>query len=548
MATRTGIRGGGSESRPRAWRRTIGLSLGLSTAALIGATTVHAIPTPELLDALQHTAFDYFWNEANASNGLVRDRSTPGSPCSIAATGLGLSAICIGIDHGWVTRAAGRTRVLTTLQTFWTQPQGLGTSGTIGYKGLYYHFLDMNTATRTWTSELSTIDTALLFAGIIDAKQYFSTSDPLDIQVRALADSIVHRADWTFMYNGLGIRMGWKPETGFNGFGTWVGYNEAMILYILALGSPTHPVSASSWFTWTSGYDWLTQYGYTYVNFPPLFGHQYSHCWIDFRSNQDIYMQSKGITYFENSRRATLAQREYCIDNPGGFVGYGADLWGLTASDDPFGYVAHGAPPAQDDNGTITPTAAASSIVFAPEVVIPTLHFMYDNYQATLWGAYGFKDAFNLTVGWWDTDYLGIDQGPIILMIENFLTESVWARFMQNADVQSGLALAGFDPATSAQVRSPGSLGGRAQLKLLQNSPNPFRGSTVVRYRLATPAAVELVLYDALGRVVRTLARGPQSAGLHEVDVSAAGLPSGVYFYRLESEGRLAERKCVLVR
>jgi hypothetical protein len=171
---------------------------------------------------------------------------------------------------------------------------------------------------------------------------------------------------------------------------------------------------------------------------------------------------------------------------------------------------------------------------------------MYDNYQATLWGAYGFKDAFNRTAGWWATDYLGIDQGPIILMIENYLTGAVWARMMQDPDVQSGLALAGFDPATSAQV--PQFTGGRAQLELMQNSPNPFRGSTVVRYRLAAPGAVDLVLYDALGRAVRTLARGSRSAGLHEVDVSAMGLPSGVYFYRLESEGLLAEKKCVLVR
>jgi hypothetical protein len=342
--------------------------------------------------------------------------------------------------------------------------------------------------------------------------------------------------------------MGWKPVSGFDGFGTWVGYNEAMILYILAIGSPTHPVGDFTWFTWTSGYDWLTEYGYTYVNFPPLFGHQYSHCWIDFRSIQDVYMQSKGITYFENSRRATLAQREYCIDNPGGWAGYGADLWGLTASDDDsLGYVAHGAPPAQNDNGTITPTAAASSIAFAPEVVIPTLHFMYDNYPTTLWGPYGFKDAFNLTRNWWDTDYLGIDQGPIILVIENFLTGAVWDRFMQDPDVQSGLALAGFDPATSAQVPAPGSPG-RARLELLQNSPNPFRGSTVVRYRLASPGAVDLALYDALGRVVRTLAHGPRSAGFHEVDVSAAGLPSGVYFYRLESGGQRAEKKLVLIR
>lgn len=531
------------ERRVRAPWRVGGVAVLI--AALLSTSTAQAITTPALLDTLQHTAFDYFWNEANPANGLIRDRNTPGSPCSVASTGFGLSAICVGIDHGWVTRTNGRARVLTTLQTFWNGPQGPGASGTIGYNGLFYHFLDMGTATRTWSCELSTIDTALLFAGIIDVRQYFSTSDPLDVQVRTLADSILHRADWSFVYNGIGIAMGWKPGTGFSGFGTWVGYNEATILYVLALGSPTHPIPDFSWFTWTSGYDWLPQYGYTYVNFPPLFGHQYSHCWIDFRSIQDLYMRSKGITYFENSRRATLAQRAYCIANPGGFVGYGPNLWGLTASDDPGGYVAHGAPPAQDDNGTITPTAAASSIPFAPEVVIPTLHFMYDTYPSTLWGPYGFRDAFNLTSNWWGTDYLGIDQGPIILMIENYLHASLWTRFMQNADVQSGLTRAGFTPATSVEIpRTEGS----ARLELSQAVPNPFRGSTVVTYRLPAAGSVDFVLYDVAGRPVRELVRGQQGAGMHSVDVRAEGLPSGVYFYRLRSGGEVAQQRCVLLK
>ncbi|MFN8177862.1 MAG: glucoamylase family protein [bacterium] len=530
-------------SRAGRWAALVAWCATLLGAALLGAPRAEAVTTPLLLDSLQHGAFDYFWNEANPSNGLVRDRSTPGSPASIAAMGFGFSAICIGIDHGWVTRDAGRARILTTLQTLWNQPQGAGSSGFIGYHGLYYHFLDMGTATRTWTSELSTIDTALLFAGIIDAKHYFATSDPLDVQVRTLADSILHRADWPFMYNGIGIAMAWSPESGRQG--TWVGYNEATILYLLALGSPTHPVSSSSWFTWTSGYDWLTYYGYTYVNFPPLFGHQYSHCWVDFRSIQDLYMRSKGITYFENSRRATLAQREYCIQNPGGYVGYGPNLWGLTASDDPGGYVAHGAPPAQSDNGTITPTAPASSIAFAPEVVIPTLHNMYDLYYAQLWGPYGFRDAFNLTAAWWDTDYLGIDEGPIIVMIENYLTQSVWTRVMQDADIQAGLTAAGFGPATSVDLTaSPG----RSRLELAQNAPNPFRGTTTVAYRLPAAGNVELVLYDVLGRAVRTVVRGDQSAGFHQVSLGGEGLPSGVYFYRLRSGGEVAEQRCILIK
>ena len=529
---------------------TIGFGIVLLLGVVGPANKAEALTTPALLDTLQHTAFDYFWNEANPANGLIKDRSTTYSPCSIASTGFGLSAICIGVDHGWVSRTDGGNRVLTTLQTLWTKPQGSGGSGYIGYKGLYYHFLDMTTGLRTWDSELSTIDTALLMAGVLDTKQYFSTSDTLDVQIRALADSIYYRVDWEFM-RGVNpgaytpIYMGWKPGTLFSGYGGWYGYNEAMVLYLLALGSPTHPVPATTWMTWTSGYQWQTWYGYTYVNFPPLFGHQYSHCWFDFRNRPDAYMTSKGIDYFENSRRATLAAREYCIANPGGHTGYGANLWGLTASDDPWGYSAHGAPPAQNDNGTITPTAAASSIPFAPEVVIPTLHYMYDNLGAGLWGPYGFRDAFNLDQVWWDTDYIGIDEGPIIIMIENYRNQAVWNRFMMNPDVVTGLQQAGFANVTGVggEVAS-----GSIPRRLQQNRPNPFRAASTISFRLENPGPASLVLYDASGRQVRTLLDGFQEAGDHEIRLDGGDLASGVYFYRLDYQGGRESRRCIVLR
>ncbi len=531
----------------RAARILLVLVVGLLGAA--GSARADVLTTEALLDTLQHTAFDYFWNEANPANGLIKDRSTSGSPCSIAAVGFGLSAICTGIDHGWVSREAGRARILTTLNTFWTGPQGNATSGVIGYKGFFYHFLDMNTARRTWDCELSSIDTALLLAGILDAREYFTTPDPLDEQVRALADSIYYRADWEWFRNsGPGIRMGWLPEpgVGFIPFGTWTGYNEAMILYILALGSPTHPpIYQGIWYTWTSTYSWQTWYGYSYINFPPLFGHQYSHCWIDFRNIQDAYMRYRQSTYFENSRRATLAQRAYCTANPGGFVGYGPDVWGITACDGPNGYRARGAPPAQNDDGTIAPTAAGGSVPFAPEVAIPTLQHFFDTYNAQLWSVYGFKDAFNLTQNWWATDYLGIDEGPIILMIENYRTQAIWNRFMQNPYVQLGLERAEFTPVVGIAESPVAPAGGPV---LLQSAPNPFRQSAVVPYRLAAPGPVSLILYDALGRTVRTLVAGIQAAGDHEAVIDGAGLPSGVYYYELDASGRRAGRRCVLIR
>lgn len=517
---------------------------------LVSPSPAVALTTPALLDTIQHTAFNYFWYEANPANGMVKDRSTPGSPASIAAVGFGLSAICIGIDHGWVSRVDGRQRVLTTLNSFWTGPQGNGAAGFMGYKGLFYHFLDMSVGVRTWDSELSTIDTALLLAGAIDAKQYFNTTDPGDIQVRALVDSIYRRVDWEFMRaSGVGIRMGWKPVTGFTGFGTWTGYNEAMILYLIGLGSPTKPPNPVNpgfmWSTWTSGYDWLTYYGYTYIHFPPLFGHQYSHCWIDYRYIQDNYTRNKGITYFENSRRATLAQREYCIANPGGFAGYGPNLWGLTAGDGPNGYDARGGPPAQNDNGTIAPTAAISSLPFVPDEVIPTIHNFYDNYPL-LWGPYGFKDGFNLASNpdWYGPDVIGIDQGPIIIMIENYRNQKVWLRFMQNVDIQRGLTRAGFTPVADVAEPAPPI----APPQLAQNSPNPFRQATRITYRLTESGPVSLVLYDVLGRTVRRLVDGHQPAGEHEVTIDGQGLAAGIYWYRLNASGQSEARQAILIR
>jgi hypothetical protein len=344
------------------------------------------------MDLLQRTAFDFFWKEANPSNGLIKDRSATGAPCSIASVGFGLTAMSIAIDRGWITRPAGRDRVLTTLKTFWQKPQGRDAQGNIGYRGFFYHFLDMNTATRTWNSELSSIDTALLLAGILDMKQYFTTADPSEAQIRALADSIYYRVEWNWMRNFQpGLAMEWTPERGFRGW--WSGYNEAMIMNILALGSPTYPAPASIWSAWTSGYSWQTHYGYSYVNFPPLFGHQYSHCWIDFRNIQEAYMRHRGIDYFENSRRATLAARAYCIANPGRWSGYGENMWGITACDGPNGYRARGAPPAQDDDGTIAPTAAGGSMPFTPKESLAALRYMYDTYRNQIWTPYEVFDV-----------------------------------------------------------------------------------------------------------------------------------------------------------
>ena len=415
-------------------------------SATISATP-RVLDDEAFLDLVQRTAFDYFWYEANPQNGLIKDRSSDASLSSIAAVGFGLSALTVGLDRGWISREAGRDRVLTTLEFLWQSPQGPQADAT-GYKGFYYHFLDMHTGRRVHGAELSTIDTALLLGGVLHVQQYFDQPDATEAKIRALANDIYRRVEWSWMQVRLAkICHGWSPEAGFLPY-DWGGYNEAMILYLLALGSPTFPITPDAWTAWTNSYTWQTHYGQAFVVFPPLFGHQYSHVWVDFRGIQDSYMRDKGLDYFENSRRATLANRAYAIANPHGWADYGENVWGLTASDIPSSYKARGAPPPESDDGTITPTAAGGSFAFTPRESLAALRYMYATYRTQLWGPYGFKDAFNPTQKWFASDYLGIDQGPIVLMIENYRTGRIWHVFMQHGAIQRGLERAGFTPVT----------------------------------------------------------------------------------------------------
>ena len=493
--------------------------------------------TESELETLQRETFDYFLNEVNPANGLIRDRNNGSTLCSIASVGFGLSAIPIGVDHGWVTRAQARARVRTTLNTFYTGPQGTLALGTIGYKGFFYHFLNMNTATRYDTGvELSSIDSGLLFAGVMDARQYFNDpGDADEIAIRLMADSLAQRTDWNFMRNfNPGVMMGWKPSFGFLGFGQWIGYNEAMIMYLEGLGSSSYQLPASAWGTWTSGYHFDTLYGQSFVTCPPLFTHQYSHCWIDFRNIADAYMRTKGLTYFDNSRRATLAQHAYCIANPIGALGYSDSLWGITAGDGPFGYTARGAPPNQNDNGTITPTAAISSIVFTPNESIGFIRFMWDHYRPTVWGAYGWKDGFNLSIGnWIATDVIGIDQGPILLMIENYLNGKPWQRVTSHPAVQLGLTRAGFQPYVLGADPRPQA----AALGLGRVTPDPLTGRSRVSFRLSRDGDARLELLDLQGRTLRLLASGPHAAGEHSLNLVRDGLPAGIYWLRLRAAG-----------
>jgi hypothetical protein len=333
-----------------------------------------------------------------------------------------------------------------------------------GYKGFYYHFLRMNSGTREWNCELSTIDTGLLMMGFLFARNYYNLDNEVEKQIRLISDSLLNKMEWDFFvlpqsskYANT-ISMAWTPETGLLDYG-WHGYNEALFLYILAAGSGMENVE-KSYDAWLSTYKWETPYkDFSHVPFPPLFGHQFSHAFIDFRGLADPYMKEKGIDYFENSRRATLVQREYAIENPKGWVGYDSLCWGITASDGPGssynfddkkfeGYAGRGTSGKNNtiaEDGTIAPYGPMSSLPFAPEIILPTIKSMNARYGSKIWGKYGYLDSFNPTINWVNNDYIGIDQGPMLIMMENFRTGLVWNYVMKDPIIQNGLAKLRFE-------------------------------------------------------------------------------------------------------
>ncbi|MFI4954782.1 MAG: glucoamylase family protein [Gammaproteobacteria bacterium] len=415
------------------------------------------------LDKLQRESFEYFIHETNPANGLVIDKNAPNWPSSIAATGLALASYPVAIERGFISRNAAIERTLTTLRFFWNSPQGPEPDAT-GYKGFYYHFLDMQTGRRAWQCELSTVDSAFLLAGMLTAAIYFDANTDHEREIRDLADKLYRRVDWQWAQNqGATVSHGWKPETGFLEF-RWEGYNEALLLYTLGLGSPTYPLPESSYTAWASTYKWENSYGYEHLYAGSLFIHQLSHIWIDFRKIQDPFMRDKGIDYFENSRRATYIQRQYAILNPLKFTGYGENCWGLTASDGPgpktlkvegierqfYDYVSRGVPYGPDD-GTISPWATVTSLPFAPEIVLPGLdHYIY-NLKLKDGQCYSFRASFNQIYpeknhhcGWISPWEYGLNLGPIILMIENHRTGLLWELMRSCPYIINGLRRAGF--------------------------------------------------------------------------------------------------------
>jgi hypothetical protein len=438
--------------------------------------TEAAVSTDALIEALERNTFRYFWEAANPANGLVRDRYPSPSPASIAAVGFALAAYPIGAERGYVSRAEALDRTLTTLRFLNGAPQGDAARGATGHKGFFYHYLDMETGERTGTCELSTVDTAILLAGVLFAQSWFDGDDADEAGIRALAEAIYVRVDWRWaQVRPPAICLAWRPEEGPVRW-DWRGYNEAMIVYLLALGSPTFPVEPGAWEEWTSTYGgcWGPYFGKPHLAFASLFGHILTHSFVDFRGIRDGFMASHASDYFENSRRAILAQRQYAIANPHGFADYGPDVWGLSASDGPGdftfphaggdriyrGYAARGGSgPDAFDDGTLSPPAVVAALGIAPEVALPAVAELHRCYGRHIWGRFGFVDAFNPSfdydvplmlgrrvpgLGWVDTDHVGIAAGQALAMIENFRSGLVWRVMRKNPHVRRGLRRAGF--------------------------------------------------------------------------------------------------------
>ncbi len=415
----------------------------------------------QTLDQLQRAAFGYFLRTVNPTNGLIADTSRENSPSSIAVVGFALSAYPVAVERRWMARSDAVDRTLAVLRFLRDSDQS-GSPEATGYNGFYYHFLNMQTGARVWRSELSMIDTALLIVGALAASRYFTENTADEIELRDLVDALYRRVDWRWAQNGGDtIRQGWKPECGFLHYG-WEGYNEAIVLYVLALGSPTHPLECDCYEAWTTTYQWENLYGYDFLYAGPLFVHQFSHAWIDFRGIRDRFMREKRCDYFENSRRATMVQREYARRNPNGFSGYDKRCWGLTACDGPsnsmpelsrerrrfYGYAARGVPYGPDD-GTLSGWAALASLPFAPEIAWCAASHMLRRYPEML-PAQCYASGFNPTLrgadhaAWVSAGHFGLDQGLVVMMIENYRTQLFWRLMRDCPYVGNGLRGAGF--------------------------------------------------------------------------------------------------------
>ncbi len=492
--------------------------------------TTHLMTDEEFLDMTQRATLRYFYDYGHPTSGLARERYGSGETCTIGGTGFGIMAIISGIERGFITRKQGVDRIFKIVNFLKNTADK--------FHGAFPHWIN-GTSGKTipfgqFDDGGDLIETSFLIQGLLAARQYFNRNDSFEIIIRSFIDDIWQGVEWKwYTQNSSYLYWHWSPNYNFRINMRIQGPNEGMIAYLLAIASPTFPISASSYYNgWTntsyyvngkSFYGYKLWVGWDYGG--PLFFAHYSFLGFDPRNKKDKY-----CNYFENNKNHTLIHRAYAIANPKKFVDYNENTWGFTASDDPNGYDVH---EPNKDNGTISPTAALSSMPYTPKESIEFLKNIYRKYGNKVFGDYGFKDAFNPTKNWFANSYLAIDQGPIIAMIENYRSQTLWKNFMANPEIQPMLNAIGFtnEQTDIKEENLP------AEFKLYQNYPNPFNPNTIIEFSLTVKSRVDLKVYDMLGREITTITSGNYNAGSYKFNFDASKLASGMYIYRLIASG-----------
>lgn len=517
------------------------------------SATTYAMTDDELLTMVQKATFRYFWDYAHPVSGLARER-TPGGDNTVTTggSGFGVMALLVGIERGFISRTAGADRLLGMLE-FLAQADR--------FHGVWPHWMDGETGAVIPFSQYDDggdlVETAFLIQGLLAARQYFNHDNTTEIQIDSLITELWESVEWDWYRRTSSsnyLYWHWSPNYGWTMNFALIGPNETMITYLLAIASPTHSIPANLYEDgWASSSNY--ENGGTFYGIPlavgwdyggPLFFAHYSFLGFDPRFKRDSH-----TNYFINNRNHTLINRAWCIDNPGGYEGYSDVSWGLTASDDPFGYLAH-EPTSDRDNGTITPTAALSSMPYTPTESLAAMIHFYRDLGSDLWGPYGFYDAFNPSQGWTAGSYIAIDQGPIIVMIENYRSGLLWNSFMTNPEIQPMLDAIGFVvDSTTVGIDLPATIPN--DFVLLGNYPNPFNPSTTLSFSLPTTSVVEISIYDVRGKLVKQLSQTEFAAGRHSVlwngqDTEQMGVGSGIYLYRIRTDFGTVTGKMTLLK
>lgn len=509
--------------------------------------TTHIMTDDEFLDMTQRATFRYFWDYAHPVSGLARERLGSDETVTTGGSGFGIMAILVGVERGFTSRELAKKRIIKILTFLTNKAQR--------FHGAYSHWLNGTTGQVIPFSQYDDggdlVETSFLIQGLLAARQYFDGLDSTETQIRNLITSIWETVEWDWYRRSLYsnyLYWHWSPNYGWQINLKLIGYNETMITYLLAIASPTHSVPANLYYNgWASSSNYFinqTYYGYKlWVGDPyggPLFFAHYSFLGFDPRNKKDNY-----CNYFLNNKHHTLINRAYCVANPLNKVGYNENTWGLTACDNPWGYSAH--EPYVNDNGTIAPTAAISSMPYTPNESISALKNFYRSFYSGLWGEYGFKDAFNLGENWFANSYLAIDQGPIIVMIENYRSQLLWNKFMSNPEIQPMLDSIGFVPDTTTSVEELNNL--LDGFQLYQNYPNPFNPGTTISWESPFSGWQTIKLYNTLGEEVDTIVDEYFEAGYHsKLYILNSTLPSGVYLYQFRAGDFIQTRKMLLMR